>query len=310
MERRVEFDFEITFANGGGVQGQGFRLDIPGDDVDDAWVADAVVRDLRLLMVDSVVVRNRRILDEPHKRTLEAAPDPSAAPPAGQGERRLVDLSHPIFDGLVTYRGLPAPRITDFIGRVASRANYAPGTEFQIGRIDMVANTGTYLDSPFHRFADGTDVAGLPLEVLTDLPTLVIRATGLTGRAVGGHLIEAALAGQAIEGWAVLVHTGWGDANWGTDAYHEGHPHLGSGAADALVAARPALVGIDTYNIDDTADLTRPAHTGLLRAGIPIIEHMHRLGELPITGARFSAVPAPVQGMGTFPVRAFASVPV
>jgi kynurenine formamidase len=284
MEHRVEFDFEVTFADGGGVQGQRFRLDI-------------------------VAVRNKRVLDEPHKRPPGAQAAPSARPPGDRGARRLVDLSHPILDGMVTYRGLPAPQITDFISREASRANYAPGTEFQIGRIDMVANTGTYLDSPFHRFADGTDIAGLSLEALADLPALVIRATGLTGRAVEGRLIAAALADQAVDRWAVLVQTGWGDANWGTDAYFEGHPYLTAGAVDALVAARPALVGIDTYNIDDTADLTRPAHTGLLRAGVPIIEHMHRLGELPITGARFFAVPAPIQGMGTFPVRAWASVP-
>ena len=172
----------------------------------------------------------------------------------------------------------------------------------------MVANTGTYVDSPFHRFADGTDIAGLEIDRLAELPAIVIRATGMTGRSVDGHVVSAALAGQDPEGAAVLVETGWGDAHWGTEAYFDGHPFLTAAAARALVRARPALVGVDTYNIDDTADPTRPVHTTLLGAGIPIVEHLWHLGELPLTGARFTAVPAPVHGMGTFPVRAYALV--
>ena len=193
MEHRVEFDFDIRFANGGGLVGEGFRLDIEGDDVSDAWIADAIVRDLRLLMVESVTITRRRIIEEAHKRP----PTPSGTPQVGPRAAgvRYVDLSHRIEDGLVTYRGLPPPRITDHLSREASRAHYAPGTEFQIGRIEMVANTGTYVDSPFHRFGDGTDVAGLDLARLADLPAVVIRATGMTGRAVDRPLVEAALAG-------------------------------------------------------------------------------------------------------------------
>jgi arylformamidase len=308
MEHRVEFDFDIRFSNGGGLTGEGFRLDIEGDDVSDAWVADAIVRELRLLMVESVTITRRRIIAEAHKRPPAAGKAPGSAPADGRRTVRRIDLSHRIEDGLVTYRGLPPPRITDHLSREASRASYAPGTEFQIGRIEMVANTGTYIDSPFHRFADGTDIAGLDLDRLADLPAIVIRATGIRGRSVEGHLIAAALAELDAENAAILVETGWGDAHWGTEAYFEGHPFLTEAAVQALVEARPVLVGVDTYNIDDTADPRRPAHTTLLGAGIPIVEHLCRLGELPLTGARFSAVPAPIHGMGTFPVRAYAVV--
>ena len=303
---RVDFDFDVRFSNGGRLAGEGFRLDIPAADVDDGWIADAIVRELRLLMVESVTITRRRILEEPHKRP---ATDEDAPPErAGNRSRRRVDLSHVIDDGLVTYRGLPPPRITEHLSREASRSMYAPGTEFQIGRIEMVANTGTYLDSPFHRFEGGADVAGLDLARLADLPAVVVRATGMTGRAIDGHLVTAALRSVDAAGAAVLIETGWGDAHWGTEAYFERHPFLTEAAARTLVGAGAALVGVDTYNIDDTADPRRPAHTTLLGAGIPIVEHLWRLGELPLVGARFSAVPAPVHGMGTFPVRAYAVV--
>lgn len=214
--------------------------------------------------------------------------------------RRLIDLSHTIFDGLVTYRGLPAPVICDYLSREASRPHYAGGAEFHIGRIDMVANTGTYVDSPFHRYADGADMAALPLERLADLDTVVVRAAG---RAVG---VEA-FTGREVAGKAVLVHTGW-DAHWNTAAYFEGHPFLTAGAAQFLAESGAALVGIDSLNIDDTGDGRRPVHSTLLRAGLPIVEHLCGLGQLPETGCRFFAVPVKVQGLGTFPVRAFASV--
>lgn len=303
-EKRVDLDFEVTFSNGGALQGQGFRLDIDGDDVDDETLADAVVRDLRLLMVGSIRILRKRVVVEAHKRASRPSPPRAALPAPG---RRLVDLSHTVEDGLVTYRGLPAPRITDFLGREASRAHYAPGTEFQIGRIDMVANTGTYLDSPAHRFADGADLSGLDLASVADLPGLVVRATGMTERAVGRALLAAALAEVDPRGMAVLVHTGH-DRHWRTDRYFEAHPFLTRDAADLLAAAGAALVGMDTYNVDDTADAERPAHTALLRAGVPIVEHLRGLGDLPITGFRFSAVPVKVKGMGTFPVRAHAVV--
>lgn len=211
----------------------------------------------------------------------------------------LVDLSHTVEHGMVTYKGLPAPLICDFLSREASRAIYAPGTEFHIGRIDMVANTGTYVDSPFHRYAGGKDLAQLPLESLAHLAGVVIRCPeGLDAKQ---------LQGLDLRGKAVLLHTGW-DRHWRTDAYFEGHPFVTREAAECLAAAGAVLVGIDSYNIDDTADWSRPAHTILLGAEIPICEHMTNLGALPAAGFRFSAVPVKVRGFGTFPVRAYAMV--
>lgn len=217
--------------------------------------------------------------------------------------RRLVDLSHPIEHGMVTYPGLPGPVVSDFLGREASRGHYAEGTTFHIARVRMVANTGTYLDAPFHRFAHGQDVAGLPLERLADLPGLVIDATG-RGRSLDPDVFE----GRDLAGRALLIRTGW-DAHWRTPQYGDGHPHLTRGAAEHLAGAGPALVGIDSLNIDDTNDGVRPAHTLLLSAGIPIVEHLTNLAALPAEGFRFHAVPAPFQGLGSFSVRAYAVVP-
>lgn len=219
----------------------------------------------------------------------------------------LVDLSHVVEDGMVTYRGLPAPILCDYLSRVDSRAHYAPGTEFQIGKIEMVANTGTYVDSPFHRFADGADLSELDLASLADLDGLLVEARGTAGRVIDRPLLAAALAAATPRGTAILVRTGW-DAHWRTDAYVEGHPFLTADAAAWLVAAEPALVGIDSYNIDDTADGRRPVHTALLGAGIPIVEHLRGLDRLPPSGFRFSAVPVKVKGMGSFPVRAYAAL--
>ena len=212
---------------------------------------------------------------------------------------KFIDLSHTVEHGMITYKGLPAPVICDFLTRERSRALYAPGTEFHIGRIDMVANTGTYVDSPFHRFADGKDLAQLPLESLAELPAVVVRAEG---RAIG----PAAFRNVDVRGKAVLVHTGW-DRHWRTDTYFEGHPFLTADAAALLADAGAALVGIDSYNIDDTADGSRPAHTILLGAAIPICEHLCSLASLPDGLLRFSAVPVKVSGFGTFPVRAYAA---
>jgi arylformamidase len=213
----------------------------------------------------------------------------------------LIDLSHTIEHGLETYRGLPAPTICDFLSREASRARYAPGTEFHIGRIDMVANTGTYVDSPFHRFADGRDLSELPLEQLADLDAVVVRAG--PGRAVD----RAAFDSVDVMGRAVLVHTGW-DRHWTTEAYFEGHPYLTEAAAVALVERGAVFVGIDSLNIDDTGDLRRPVHTTLLANDIPIAEHLCGLAAVPSHGARFFAVPVKVKAFGSFPVRAFAKV--
>jgi arylformamidase len=215
----------------------------------------------------------------------------------------LIDVSHAVESGMVTYKGLPAPLVCDFLSREASRKVYAPGTEFHIGRIDMVANTGTYLDAPFHRFADGIDVAGLPLERVAHLPGLVVRIDPAPGRAV----TRDAFAGLDVRGRAVLVQTGW-DVHWRTDRYFEGHPFLTADAATFLAEAGAALVGIDSLNIDDTADLTRPVHTALLGAGIPVAEHLTGLARLPDVDFRFFAVPVKVRGMGSFPVRAFGLV--
>jgi arylformamidase len=288
-EKRVQFDFEIAFANGGGIAGTSFRLDIDGDAITDAALADYVVRDLRLLMVERVRISNKVIIAEPHKRAsaLEAA--------------RMIDLSHTIEDGMITYKGLPAPLICDHLSRAQSRTHYGPGTEFQIGRITMVANTGTYIDSPFHRYADGADVADFELASIALLDAVIVRFGDADRRAIS----RGAFEGIDVRGKAVLVHTGW-DRHWRTDAYFEGHPFLTADAAMHLRDAGARLVGIDSLNIDDAADGARPVHTTLLGAGIPIVEHLCRLDAVPASGFRFSAVPPKVRGLGTFPVRAFA----
>lgn len=213
----------------------------------------------------------------------------------------FIDVSHTVEHGMITYQGLPAPLICDYLSREASRKLYAAGTEFQIGRIDMVANTGTYLDSPFHRYADGKDLSELPLNSLANLNAVVVRAVDHPGRAI----TKAAFAGLDVRGKAVLVHTGW-DRHWRTDPYFEGHPFLTADAAQHLADAGAVLVGIDSFNIDDTTDGKRPAHSTLLRRDIPIVEHLCGLAELPDAGFRFFAVPVKVKGFGTFPVRAFA----
>ena len=217
---------------------------------------------------------------------------------------KLIDLSHTVEDGMITYKGLPAPIICDYLSREASRARYAPGTEFQIGKIEMVANTGTYLDSPFHRYRDGADLSELELPSLADLDCIVVRATSRAARGINDLPFDAGTA----TGKAVLFHTGW-DVHWRTDQYFERHPYLTGELAEALVKAGVTLVGIDSFNIDSTDDGTRPVHSALLGAGIPIVEHLCGLAALPDRGARFFAVPVKVKGMGTFPVRAFAKLP-
>jgi arylformamidase len=221
-------------------------------------------------------------------------------------DSRLVDLSHEIEDGMVTYRGLPSPTISDWLSRDASSARYAPGTTFQIGKIDMLANTGTYIDAPFHRYPDGRDVAGYALEAVADLPGVVVRIGAGSRRAIDSSRFQ----GRDVKGKAVLVHTGW-DTHWRTDTYAGGqHPFLTKDAAEYLVNAGATLVGIDSLNIDDDKDGRRPAHTILLGAGVAIVEHMTNLAALPDAGIRFFAVPPKVKGMGSFPVRAFALLSV
>ncbi len=213
---------------------------------------------------------------------------------------KLIDLSHTVEDGMLTYKGLPAPIICDYLSREASREHYAGGTEFHIGKIELVANTGTYVDSPFHRFANGIDLSELPLESLANLPGIVVRATDV-GRAVTAE----AFRGLDLKGKAVLVHTGWA-RYWRTEQYFEGHTFLTGDAAAYLGEAGASFVGIDSYNIDDTEDGSRPVHTQLLRANIPVCEHMCNLESLPDDGFRFHAVPVKVKAFGTFPVRAYA----
>ena len=215
---------------------------------------------------------------------------------------RFVDLSHQIDAGMVTYAGLPGPVLSEFVSREASRGEYADGATFSIGRVDMVTNTGTYVDAPFHRFADGADVAELPLEKLADLDAVVVDASG-AGRAVDVGLFERGDFG----GKAVIVRTGW-SRHWRTPAYFENHPYLTRAAAERLVETGAAFVGIDSLNIDDTRDGSRPAHTALLGAKIPIAEHLTNLESLPSSGFRVHCVPAPFHGLGSFPVRAYAIV--
>jgi len=213
---------------------------------------------------------------------------------------RLIDLSHTIADGTVTYPGLPAPRISDHLSREASRQHYSAGTTFQIARLEMVANTGTYLDAPAHRYEGKPDVAGLPLDGVANLEGIVLE---ISGRSLPAEAVEGSLRGRAV-----LIRTGW-SRHFGTPAYGNGqHPFVTRAAAEALAAAGAAVVGIDSLNIDDTTDGTRPAHSVLLAAGIPIVEHLTALDQLPMNGFRFFAVPPKFVGMGTFPVRAFAIV--
>jgi arylformamidase len=292
MNKRVKFDFEVDFTNGGGIQGQDFRLDISGDDIADKELADHVVKDMRLLMAGEVRILNKEIISEKHKRQ----PDDGAFDSPDH-----IDLSHTIYDGLITYKGLPAPIICDFLSREDSRERYALGTEFQIAKIEMVANTGTYVDCPSHRYADGRDLSEMDVEMFADLEGIVIRADHRKGIAVDAAFFKE----KALSGKAVLVHTGW-DEHWDTDKYFENNPFLTEDAAVYLRDAGVRLVGIDSLNIDDTRGKSRPVHSTLLKAEVIIAEHLCNLGNLPDEGFTFNAVPPKVKGMGTFPVRAFA----
>ena len=215
---------------------------------------------------------------------------------------QLIDLSHTVEHGMITYKGLPEPVISDHMSREDSRKNYAAGTEFHIGRIEMVANTGTYLDSPFHRYKDGRDLSQIDLQSLANLDGVVITNAG--ERAVTKDYFD----GFDVRGKAVLIRTGW-DKHWRSDEYWSGkHPFLTKDAAEVLAERGAALVGIDSYNIDDTNDTSRPVHSVLLAKNIPIVEHMSHLDKLPVDGFTFFAVPVKVKDFGTFPVRAFALV--
>lgn len=298
-EYRAHFDAVVSFVNGGGLTADGFRLDVPTAAVGEAEVAELFVRHLGLALVGSVELRDLRIVEEPHRgsRGMEV-------PAEDRDVTRIVDLSHPIRAGLVTYPGLPEPVITPHLTREASRERYAPGTEFAMDVITMIGNTGTYLDSPFHRFAGGADLAGLDLTTLTDLPTEVFHLTDAAERGI--H--DSVFWDRDVRGKAVLLHTGW-DRHFGTAEYAKDAPYLTEAGAAYLCEQGAVLVGIDSLNIDDTepeARGERPAHTQLLGAGIHVVEHLTGLEQLPPSGARFTAAAPKVEGFGTFPVRAFA----
>jgi len=295
MDKRVKFDFEIEFTNGGGIQGQDFRLDIEGDIISDKDLAEQIVKDLRLLMVGEVRILKMDILAEKHKR--QPALDPTGHP-------RFVDLSHTITDGLVTYKGLPAPIICDYLSRERSREIYAPGTEFQIGKIEMVANTGTYVDCPFHRYEHGKDLSQVMIDSFADLDGVVIRADYRRTLAIDAAFFKD----TDIRGRAILAHTGW-DVHWNTGEYFENHPHLTEDAALYLRDCGAKLVGIDSLNIDNIQGGSRPVHSTLLAADILIVEHLCNLGNLPDEGFAFTALPPKFEGVGTFPVRAMAKLP-
>ncbi|HWI30418.1 MAG TPA: cyclase family protein [Microbacterium sp.] len=295
---RAHFDFAIRFANGGGLTGEGFRLDLPAPEIAEPDLELLLVRHLGLTLVESVRLTGVEIVEEAHRGSREVE-----APVARS--TRVVDLSHPIRAGLVTYPGLPAPTITPHLTREDSRAKYAPGTQFAIDAITMVGNTGTYLDSPFHRYADGADLAGLSLDTLVGLPAEVFRLTDAAERGIRPET----LADRDVRGAAVLLHTGW-DRHFGRPEYGVGSPFLTEAGARWLIEAGAVLVGIDSLNIDDTeSGGERPAHTLLLDAGVHVVEHLTNLGALPPRGARFTAAPPAVEGFGTFPVRAFAELP-
>lgn len=294
---RAEFGARVEFSNGGHLEVTGFRVDVPGPDVTEGEVAALFVASLGLLLSERVELTELRIFPEAHKGTRGG---PSAEPVRAG---RLVDLSHVIEPGMTTYPGLPGPEITPHLTRAQARTTYAGGAEFAIDRISLVGNTGTYLDTPFHRYADGHDLGALPLARVADLPTVVVRTVGGGTRGVD----VGSVAPFDVTGKAVLLHTG-GDRDFGTPAYAHTAPFLTEGAARWLVEHQAALVGIDAVNIDDVDDRTRPAHSILLAAEIPIVEHLTGLGQLPVHGARFSAVPPKFAEFGTFPVRAFALV--
>jgi len=247
-------------------------------------------------MVGQVRILNKKVILERHKR---ASTKP--AKEVGGNGSRFIDLSHTIREGLITYKGFPAPLICDYMSREDSKQFYDQGTSFQIGKIEMVANTGTYLDSPFHRFQNGKDISELDLSGLAGLEALVVRTEAMSGRAVDRQTFVP----MDVRGKAVLVHTGWAK-HWATDRYFVGHSFLTKGAAIYLKEQGALLVGIDSLNIDDISGGARPVHSTLLGAGIPIVEHLCNLHQLPVSGFTFTAVPVKVKGMGSFPVRTFA----
>ncbi len=269
-------------------------FDISGNDISDKELADYIIEDLSLLMVGQTKILNKVIFKETHKRK-----------PIDKHKKSnlLIDLSHTIEDGLITYKGLPVPIICDYLSREDSKQFYEKGTEFQIGKIEMVTNTGTYIDCPFHRFEDGKDLSQVGLEHFADLDAIVIRIP----HSKTIEITEEHLKNYEIRNRAVLIQTGW-DEHWNTEHYYENYPYLTEKAAEYLRDCSVKLVGIDSHNIDDTKGKSRPVHTTLLGAEILIVEHLCNLYLLPESGFTFSAIPPKFKGVGTFPVRAFAKL--
>lgn len=294
MDKTVKCDFEIYLTNGAKIKGEDFRLDISGDNISDQELADYIVYDLRLLTVGRTKILNKEILTDAHKKV----------PINERIENNLfIDLSHTIESGLVTYKGLPAPIICDYLSRESSKQFYEEGTEFQIGKIEMVANTGTYIDCPFHRFEHGKDLSEVELERFVDLEAIVISVPYSETLEISAEYLK----NHEIRNRAVLFHTGW-DIHWKTEKYYENHPYLTKEAAEYLRDCQVRLVGIDSHNIDNTSGNTRPVHTTLLGSEILVVEHLCHLYLLPKSGFTFSAIPPKFKGVGTFPVRAMAKL--
>jgi arylformamidase len=297
---RAHFDADVEFANGGRLTAEGFRLDLPSAELSNEQIAQLFVRHLGLALVGNVVLKSVQIVAEPHKGSRGIA---AASMSGSQGE--LVDLSHTISAGLVTYPGIPVPTVHPHLTREESRSHYAEGTEFAIDVIILAGNTGTYLDTPYHRYADGADLADLELETLVDLPIELFRLTDATERGIPAAMFYD----RELHGTAVLLHTGW-DQHFGTRGYATGAPYLTGNAAAYLIEAGTVLVGIDSINIDDAeTSRERPAHTQLLAAGVHVVEHLTNLAAVPPSGARLTAVPPKIRAFGTFPVRAYARLP-
>lgn len=300
-EYRAVFDVRISFVNGGGLTAEGFRLDVPASDASEGEVARLLVQHLGLAMVGEVAFDRFAIVEEAHKGSRGIG-EPAVVP---SGSVRLVDLSHTLREGLVTYPGVPAPSLAPHLRR--GEGSYAPGTSFSMDIVTIPGNTGTYLDTAWHRYEGGADLAALDLTTLVDLPTEVFHLTDATTRGIPASVFYD----RDVRGKAVLLHTGW-DRHFGTLEYGQPAPFLTAEGVDHLASQGVSLVGIDSLNIDDTsADARgeRPAHSVFLAKGIHVVEHLTSLGALPPSGALFTAVPPKLEGTGTFTVRAFAKVP-
>ncbi|MDL5352218.1 cyclase family protein [Microbacterium sp. zg-YB36] len=301
---RAVFDAQITFINGGSLSAEGFRLDLPSKDTDEAEIARLLVQHLSLALVGEVRLQGLRVVAEQHRGSRGIA-NASAVTPGGI--HRLVDLSHTIRAGLVTLPGVPAPVITPHLTRADAESRYARGTTFVMDIVTLPGNTGTYIDSPFHRFEGGADLASLSLETLVDLPTEVFHVTDAGQRGIPASVFYD----RDVRGKAVLLHTGW-DRHFGTPQYGVDAPFLTEDGVRYLADQGVTLVGIDSVNIDDMSSDARgerPAHTVFLGSGIHVVEHLTHLEALAPSGALFTVVPPKVEGFGTFPVRAFAKVP-